>query len=149
MTEERARHHRGGRRARSARPEDAMPAPAALDEEIRELVVRTLSFRQRYAREYELGLATGGGTGVHVSGGHVSKPVEEAWSSPANRAQRAACRSAAKRIRSALDAVKAAEAALSGEVDQHAELDDRAVMSQGDFDRALHMKRERELRKDW
>lgn len=147
MTEERARVRRGGR-YRSHRPDDAMPSPVALDEEIRELVVRTLSFRQRYAREYELCLTLGGGSGVSVSGGDISKPTEEAWASPGNRAQRAACRRAAKRIRDALAAVKNAEAALAGEVEQEAEVDDRAVMTQRDFDRALHRQRERELRRD-
>ena len=63
------------------------------------------------------------------------------------RQKRSEVRRAAGAIRGALREVERAEWLLrASEVRQPREVDDRAFNSQGDFDRALHLPRERELR---
>jgi len=128
---------------------DAMPSPAVIDREIRELVTHALALRTRYELEYRVGLEAPGrdSVGVRVSGNGHGSPTETVAFSPFQRRQRSQVRRAAGAIRAAMREVERAETLLRGtEVRQPRKVDGRAFVSQGDFDRALHLQRERELR---
>lgn len=135
-------------RRRHGHRDDSLPAPAELDAEIREVIVKLLGIRNGYGREYELGLAAAGGSEVVVSGGHVSKPTEEAWASPSNRNRREACRGTVRLLREAAKKVEKATDVLGGAGAQAHDVSGDSVVTQAAFDRALHLKRERELREE-
>jgi hypothetical protein len=126
-----------------------MPSPGAINREVAELVARALALRGRYEAEYRVGLESPGsdGVGVRVSGNGHGSPTETVAFSPFQRQKRSEVRRAAGAIRAALREVERAETILRGtEVRQPRKVDDRAFVSQGDYDRALHLQRERELR---
>lgn len=126
-----------------------MPSPAAIDREIRDLVTRALALRGRYTAEYRIGLEAPGrdSIGVRVSGNGHGSPTEAVAVSPFHRQKRSEVRRAAGAIRAAIREIERAESILRGsDVKQPRKVDGRAFVSQGDFDRALHLQRERELR---
>jgi hypothetical protein len=126
-----------------------MPSPAVIDREIRDLVTHALALRGRYEAEYRIGLEAPGreSVGVRVSGNGHGSPTETVALSPFQRQQRSQVRRAAGAIRAAMREVERAETILRGtDVRQPRKVDNRAFVSQGDFDRALHLQRERELR---
>jgi hypothetical protein len=128
---------------------DSLPSPSTISREIRDLVTHALALRGRYEAEYRVGLEAPGrdSVGVRVSGNGHGSPTETVAFSPFQRQKRSEVRRAAGAIRAALREVERAESILRGsQVKQPRKVDDRSFVSQGDFDRSLHLQRERELR---
>ena len=89
------------------------------------------------------------GVGVRISGNGHGSPTETVAFSPFQREKRSEVRRAAGAIRAAMRELERAESILRGEdVQQPRKVDRRGFVSQGDFDRSLHLQRERELRGD-
>jgi len=133
--------------SRRAGAREGLPTPDALDADIREVIAALRSFRAAYREAYADGLSAPSGSGIAISGNGNSSPTEKAWSSPIRRRLRAACRSSVGWVHRALEDVQNAEAALGGaDVKQPRKIDPRGLITQAEFDKALHRRREEALR---
>lgn len=156
---------RQGGRSRSRHPKDDDDGPllssAEFKAEIRQLFETVMGMSAEYARAHEEGAWPPGGSGVHVSGGNPSDATVAALEGREQRARRQNCRTAVKWLREAQSAATKARKALKGEpVLQPEKVDDRATVTQSDFDRSRarrgfttaqaersHREREEELRR--
>jgi hypothetical protein len=128
---------------------EGVPSPAELDVEIRELITALRALRPVYVDTYTSSMWAVNGADVkiaHPSGNGHSSPTEQALAHPVLKRQRAACRSSVALVRQALEDVREAKRLLSGDVVQPRKVDRRALVTQDEFDEALHRRREEALR---
>ncbi len=124
---------------------DEQPTPAQLRREATEIAVRLSVLVYAYATEHEAGWPPGG-SGVHVMSGK-SNPTESAWMGQEQERARKHCRDVAEIVRDASTAVAEAQGILDrGKVQQPEAPSEDAVVGRETYDRALHLKREREMR---
>jgi hypothetical protein len=137
-----------GRAGESSRRE-GLPTPGDLDADIREVIAALRELRHAYTETYRDGLSAPSGSSIPAIGTATndSSPTESAWASPMRRRQRAACKASISMLRRALDDVEAAKAVLGGGEMQPTRVPRwGALITQGQFDRALHRRREEALR---
>lgn len=137
---------RGDRQRGRSRTADALPQPRAVRRETRELAARVQIFSAVYALEHEA-LASIASSDVKVQSSPELTSVEGAVDDRDQQAARDRCRDAVKLLRRAAANVEEALRAFGPLAEQPSEPSPYAVVDRPSFDRALHRKREEELRR--
>lgn len=135
---------KGARRSRSIA--DSLPQPRAVRREALELMARAQVFSALYGIEHDA-LAAIGSSDVKVQSSPELTTVEAAVDDANQLAARDRCRSAVKLLREAANKVEEALRAFGPLAEQPSEPSRYAVIDRATFDRALHRKREEELRR--
>lgn len=134
-----------GRRT-TGRPRDALPQPRVVKREARELALRVQAFAALYVVEHEQ-LAAISSSDVKVQSSPELTTVEASVDDREQQAARDRCRDAVKLLRRAATNVEEALRAFGPLADQPAEPSRYAVVDRATFDRALHRKREEQMRR--